>query len=112
VQRYFKSKLTRGLVVVCGLLSACGGGSGGTGLEPQMHPGLPEVVTVAPEGTGDGWRVSTPEAEGMDGNLLLEGLESRAPGEAPAYCSGGVVVLGHTISAGRVHRVKLQLRSR
>jgi CubicO group peptidase (beta-lactamase class C family) len=43
---------------------------------PDLNPGLPPVVTIAPEEVGDGWAASTPAAEGMDGERLSRFLQS------------------------------------
>ena len=78
-------------VVFTVLLMACGGGSagggGGTGLAPVVNPGLPSVVSLAPEATADGWRTSTPEAEGMDETLLRTTLQSIRDGGFPGVDS-------------------------
>jgi len=71
-----------------------------TGLEPQANPGRPEVVTITPEDTGDGWRVSTPEAEGMDGNMLLAGLQSIRNGDYPKVDSVVIVKNNAVIAEG------------
>ena len=81
-------------------LSACGGDGGNNGLEPKVNPGVPEVVTIAPESTGDGWRVSTPEAEGMDGNMLLAGLQAIRDGDYPRVDSVVVVKNNAVIAEG------------
>jgi len=87
-------------LTICALVGACGGGSHDTGLEPQMNPGLPEVVTITPESTGDGWRVSTPEAEGMDGTMLMAGLQAIRNGDYPKVDSVVVVKNNAVIAEG------------
>lgn len=54
--------------------AACNGGFSGPA--PDDNPGLSPYVSVSPENTGDGWPVSTPDAEGMDTQRLISGLES------------------------------------
>jgi CubicO group peptidase (beta-lactamase class C family) len=54
------------------LLSACGGGNGPP---PDENPGLPAMITLTPENTGDGWQVSTPAAEQIDEALVLRAME-------------------------------------
>ena len=86
------SKPIRSLgLAICVLVGACGGSGGDSGLEPDVNPGAPEVFTITPESTGDGWRVSTPEAEGMDGNLLMAGLQAIRNGDYPGVDSVVVV---------------------
>jgi hypothetical protein len=43
------------------MVAACGGGDGGgnNGRGPDVNPGLPASLSVAPENTGDGWIPST-----------------------------------------------------
>jgi len=81
-------------------VAGCGGGGDNNGREPEVNPGLPEVVTIAPESTGDGWRVSTPEAEGMDGSLLLAGLQAIRNGDYPRVDSVVVVKNNAVIAEG------------
>ena len=101
MQRRFRAKSLRSLGwVMCALFSACGGDRRDTGLEPQANPGLPEVVTITPDDTGDGWRVSTPEAEGMDGNMLLAGLQSIRNGDYPKVDSVVIVKNNAVIAEG------------
>lgn len=66
-------------VTAVALLAACGGGDGGGGLngrEPDVNPGLPETLSVAPENTGDGWSVSVPATEGISAAQLQGALEA------------------------------------
>lgn len=72
----------------CVFLLACGGGgdSGGSG-DPGANsrgdggrafdqpPGAKAMATVAPPDTGDGWVVSTPDAEGINETALQRSLE-------------------------------------
>jgi CubicO group peptidase (beta-lactamase class C family) len=66
VRRNLLSLLTMSVAM---LLGACGGGDGGgvpnNGREPEVNPGLPPMISVAPENIGDGWNLSTPAAEGI-----------------------------------------------
>jgi CubicO group peptidase (beta-lactamase class C family) len=67
------------LVVAGSFLASCGGGDSGShsrAPQPDANPGLPEMVSVAPADTGDGWTVSSPAAEGMDGAAVLATLEA------------------------------------
>jgi CubicO group peptidase (beta-lactamase class C family) len=57
----------------------------------DVSPGLPPLVTTAPETLEDGWATSTPLAEGMDTQLLLGGLEAIRGGEYPGV--DGLVVI-------------------
>ncbi len=66
-------------VSVAIMLGACGGGDGGgvpnNGREPDVNPGLPASITVAPENIGDGWNLSTPASEGMSAAQLQASME-------------------------------------
>ena len=63
-------------VAAAALLAACGGdGGGNNGRTPDVNPGLPASISVAPENTGDGWTASTPAAEGMSAAELQGTLE-------------------------------------
>ena len=59
------------------MAAACGGGDGGgnNGRGPDVNPGLPASLSVAPENTGDGWIPSTPASEGMSSAELQGTLE-------------------------------------
>ena len=59
------------------MVAACGGGDGGgnNGRGPDVNPGLPASLSVAPENTGDGWIPSTPASEGMSSAELQGTLE-------------------------------------
>ena len=101
MQPHFRPIDLGGLALaICALVCACGGGGGDSGLEPQANPGVPEVLTIAPTNTGDGWRVSTPEAEGMDGNMLLAGLQAIRDGSYPKVDSVVVVKNNAVIAEG------------
>ena len=83
------------------LLASCGGGDGGPGAwERDANPGLPEMVTVAPENTGDGWTPSTPTAEGMDSTALLATLEAIRNGEYRGVDSMVVIRHGRLVAEG------------
>jgi CubicO group peptidase (beta-lactamase class C family) len=86
----------------CMMLASCGGGGDGdnNGPEPDVNPGLPEVVTITPENIGDGWRISSPEAEGMDGNMLLSGLQAIRDGAYPGVDSVVIVKNNALIAEG------------
>jgi CubicO group peptidase (beta-lactamase class C family) len=65
------------------LLASCGGGGGvggggipNNGREPDVNPGLPASISIAPENTGDGWNPSTPASEGMNAAQLQGAMES------------------------------------
>ena len=91
------------LLVSCTILASCGGGDGGggsTGLAPEANPGLPEVVSIAPENIGDGWTASTPAAEGMDSNGVRATLESIRDGDWPRVDSMVVVRHGRLVAEG------------
>src|SRR5690349_4292055 len=69
-----RSKLI--MVTAAAVLAACGGGDGGNnGRTPDVNPGLPATISVAPENTGDGWTPSTPASEGMSAAELQGTLE-------------------------------------
>lgn len=51
-------------------------GTNGGPPPPDANPGLPSYVSVTPQNTGDGWSVSTPDAEGMDTQKLLAELQT------------------------------------
>jgi CubicO group peptidase (beta-lactamase class C family) len=64
------------MVTAATVLAACGGGDGGNnGRTPDVNPGLPATISVAPENTGDGWTPSTPAIEGMSAAELQGTLE-------------------------------------
>jgi CubicO group peptidase (beta-lactamase class C family) len=96
---HFSSKVLFGACVLSALLSGCGGG-GDSGLEPDTPPGAPEALTITPENIGDGWRVSTPAAEGMDGSVLLAGLQAIRDGDYPRVDSMVVVRNDAVIAEG------------
>ena len=61
------------LVVLMPLALLCGCGDYGKKIaQPDKTPGAAAAISVAPEATSDGWRTSTPGAEGMDEKPLLE----------------------------------------
>ena len=69
----------------CALLLACGGGGGGSdeyapgedgGRALDKPPGAAPTVTLSPPDTGDGWEVSTPDAQEMDVVRLEQALNS------------------------------------
>jgi CubicO group peptidase (beta-lactamase class C family) len=64
-------------VTAAWVLAACGGADGGgnNGRPPDVNPGLPASISVAPENTGDGWIPSTPANEGMSAAQLQGALE-------------------------------------
>ncbi len=93
------------VLVSCALLVSCGGGDGGgggglNGREPEVNPGLAEVVSVAPENIGDGWTPSTPAAEGMDSNGVRATLESIRDGDWPGVDSMVVARHGRLVAEG------------
>lgn len=97
----FRLTIQGGLALAIGaLVCACGGDGENNGRQPEVNPGLPEVLTIAPENTGDGWRVSTPEAEGMDGAMLLAGLQAIRDGDHPGVDSVVVVKNNAVIAEG------------
>lgn len=73
------------IVVALPFYAACNGGSPGPA--PDDNPGLPPYLSLSPENTGDGWPVSTPEAEEMDSQRLRGGLESIRDGHYPGVDS-------------------------
>jgi CubicO group peptidase (beta-lactamase class C family) len=58
------------------LLCGCGKSYGEKIAQPDQNPGLPATISVAPELLSDGWRTSTPGAEGMEEKPLLELMQS------------------------------------
>jgi len=86
------------------LLVACGGGgssSGGlNGREPEVNPGLPPMISVAPELTSDGWAVSSPAAEGMNPDAALQVLQTIRDGSYPGVDSMVVVRHGRLVAEG------------
>jgi CubicO group peptidase (beta-lactamase class C family) len=63
--------------------SGCRTGAGSRDLDqafagpppPDANSGLPPLISLSPEHTGDGWTVSTPAAEGLDESPLAELME-------------------------------------
>jgi CubicO group peptidase (beta-lactamase class C family) len=91
------------IIVTVALLTACGGGDGGGGLngrEPDVNPGLPETLSLAPETTGDGWTVSTPANEGMSAAPLQGALEAIRDGSYSNVDSMVVVRHGRLVAEG------------
>jgi len=86
------------------LLTACGGGSesggGLNGREPDVNPGLPQAISVAPENTGDGWSPSTPAAEGLDTTAVQGALEAIRDGGYLGVDSMVVVRHGRLVAEG------------
>lgn len=76
-----------GALVLVALMSGCGGGGDSSDPPRDAPPGLPPVLSVAPENTGDGWVVSTPAAEQMDANQLLAAMQNIRDGGAPGVDS-------------------------
>jgi len=85
-------------LLCAGWLAACGGGNdgagGGTdgggyragedgGRAVDIIPGAPPLVSVSPDNLGDGWQVSTPDAQGINGadlQLRLDELRTAGSG--------------------------------
>ncbi|MEO8018994.1 MAG: serine hydrolase [Pseudomonadota bacterium] len=90
------------LASLAGCGSADGGGNqGGAGPPPQdVNPGLPALASVAPETTGDGWQVSTPDAEGMDAARVSAALQSIRDGQYSGVDSVVVARNGRLIAEG------------
>jgi CubicO group peptidase (beta-lactamase class C family) len=61
-------------------------------------PGLPPAVSLEPEDTGDGWSVSTPEAQGIDSELLSDGLQAIRAGAYPRVDSVVIARNGHLVA--------------
>lgn len=63
------------------LMTGCGGGSDkasggvGWGPGPDANQGLAPYSSTNPQDSGDGWTVSTPEAEGMDAQQISTAFE-------------------------------------
>lgn len=73
-------------VLCAGLLAACGGGGddgAGGGYRPgedggaavDIIPGAPPLVSLSPDNLGDGWQVSTPDAQGINRPELQRRLD-------------------------------------
>jgi CubicO group peptidase (beta-lactamase class C family) len=94
------------LALAATLLAACGGGDGGgnpyghNGRGPDVNPGLPAAISLAPEDIGDGWRVSTPAAEGMRSQDLQATLELIRGGNWSGVDSMLVVRHGKLVAEG------------
>jgi CubicO group peptidase (beta-lactamase class C family) len=81
-----------GIAIILFSLAGCGGG-GSQGGPPRAddNPGLPAVVSLSPENTGDGWLPSTPAAEDIDSQSLGAALELVRSGQYPGVDSVIVV---------------------
>lgn len=81
------------------MMAGCGGGGRGgvQGGPPRAddNPGLPPVVSLAPENTADGWTTSTPAAEGIDTAALGSALDLVRSGQYPGV--DAVVVVRHQL---------------
>jgi CubicO group peptidase (beta-lactamase class C family) len=86
------------IMAAVALLAACGGGDGLN--EPDTNPRLPETMTIAPGNTGDGWSVSTPDAEGVNAAALQGALESIRDGTFTGVDSMVVVRHGKLVAEG------------
>ena len=76
--------MLRHLPVLIGALAVIGCGDDRNGENPGFsRPGTAPMHTLAPEPAGDGWLVSTPEAEGMDAERLGAIFESIRNGSFP-----------------------------
>jgi CubicO group peptidase (beta-lactamase class C family) len=82
------------------VLGGCGGGGDGSDPPRDQNPGLPALVTVTPENTGDGWQVSTPAAEQLDTGQLLKTLEDIRDGAAAGIDSVVVIRHGRLVAEG------------
>jgi CubicO group peptidase (beta-lactamase class C family) len=81
---------TIGAVFLFCLATSCGGGRGGLqGGPPRAddNPGLPAMISLSPENTGDGWIPSTPAAEDIDTQALGAALELVRSGQYPGVDS-------------------------
>lgn len=99
------ARLSGALLLVSGaFLVSCGGGEGGggdlNGREPEVNPGLPELVSVAPEDLGDGWIPSTPAAEGMHTDGVLATLEAIRDGVYSGVDSLVIARRGRLVAEG------------
>lgn len=77
--RYGTNPATLALLLAGSFMISCGGGQDGASSgapQPDANPRLPQTVSVAPVNNGDGWAVSTANAEGIDSALLLSILEA------------------------------------
>lgn len=88
------------LGVLAALLSGCGGGGDNSDPPRDAPPGLPPVISVAPENTGDGWVVSTPAAEQMNATLLLAAMQNIRDGGAPGVDALLVARNGRLVAEG------------
>jgi CubicO group peptidase (beta-lactamase class C family) len=73
-----RNLMTAAALMAAWMLGACGGeggGGGNNGRPPDVNPGLPATISLAPENTGDGWGASTPAGEGMCAVQLQASLE-------------------------------------
>jgi CubicO group peptidase (beta-lactamase class C family) len=87
------------------LLTACSGGGPQEAIplgsaNPDDDPGLPAMSSIAPEGTGDGWRPSTPLAESIDGAALSGVFEALRSGVYPKVDSMVVARHGTLVAEG------------
>jgi CubicO group peptidase (beta-lactamase class C family) len=100
MQRYILTVLTMSMAT---LLVACGGGDGGipnNGREPEVNPGLPPTISVAPENIGDGWNLSTPAVEGVVTAQLQSAMESIRDGAYTGVDSMLVARHGRLVAEG------------
>lgn len=81
-------------------LAACGGGGDSSDPPRDENPGLQAVITVAPENTGDGWQVSSPAAEQLDGGQVLKALQDIRDGGSPGIDSLVVIRNGRLVAEG------------
>jgi CubicO group peptidase (beta-lactamase class C family) len=94
------------MALTAALLAGCGGGGDGgnpygiNGRPPDVNPGLPPTLSIAPEDIGDGWSVSTPAAEGMRSQDLQATLELIRGGNWSGVDSMLVVRHGKLVAEG------------
>jgi CubicO group peptidase (beta-lactamase class C family) len=75
------------LILVFVFLVGCKDNNENNAPERDENPGLPPSISVSPENTGDGWTTSTPDAEGIDAQMLLAELEVIRNGTYPGVDS-------------------------
>ncbi len=91
------------LALPLALLAGCGQDNGSAIAKADPSPGLPASISVAPEATSDGWRASTPGAEGMDEQPLLEVMQNIRGGAFSDVDSMVVVKNNALVAEGYFH---------
>jgi len=99
MERYFRTILG---ILLLGAMAALYGCAGENFYDtaPSGNPNTPATVSVAPQDTGDGWSVSTPDAEGMNLEATRGALEAVRDGRHTGVDSLLIARHGRLVAEG------------